>query len=152
MKLKLLQIKEPTGKEVMKSAELIAEMMAEEGKADRECLWVIHLNCGLKVIEKELAHMGTLTEAAVSCREIFRKAVINSTAFIVTVHNHPSGNSEPSFEDKTLWDRLAKAGDILGITITDNLIITPNGSYYSQCNDTREQELSPLANVKEAKK
>ena len=136
MKLKLLQIKEPTGKETMKSAKLIAEMMAEEGKADRECFWVIHLNNSLKVIEKELAHMGTLTEAAVSCREIFRKAVINSTVHIITVHNHPSGNAEPSEEDKILWERLAKAGDILGITVSDNLIITPDGSYYSQANPT----------------
>ena len=139
MKLKLLQIKEPSGKEVMKSAELIAGMMAEEGKADRECFWVIHLNNSFNVIEKELAHMGILTEAVVSVREIFRKAVINSTVCIVTVHNHPSGNAEPSCEDKTLWDRLAKAGDILGINVTDNLIITPNGSYYSQCNDAKKE-------------
>ena len=137
MKLKLLEIKEPSGKEVMKSAELIAEMMAEEGKADRECFWVIHLNNSFNVIEKELAHMGTLTETVVSCREIFRKAVINSTACIVTVHNHPSGNTNPSEEDKIVWGRLAKAGDILGIAVTDNLIITPKGSYYSQRNDTR---------------
>lgn len=131
MKLKLLQIREATG-QPFKSSEIIVKSMSEEGKADRECLWVLHLDTGLKVIEKELVAMGILDEARIHPREVFKKAIINSASSIITVHNHPSGNLEPSDEDRDLWGKLRQAGELLQIEVLDNLIITPSGSYYSE--------------------
>ena len=129
MKLKLLQIREARG-EFVTSPEEIAKIMAEDGKADRECLWVLHLNTKYQVIEKELVSMGCLDASTAHPREVFRKAVVNSSSCIVTVHNHPSGDTTPSTTDKDTWERLNKAGDILGIEVLDHVIITPNGSYY----------------------
>lgn len=131
MKIKLLQVKEATGTKVSQPSVVAKEMQAE-AKADRECFWVLHLNTQNRIIEKELAHMGVLNSCQVHLRETFRKAVINSTRAIITVHNHPSGEIKPSPEDIKLWDRLRQAGKILGIEILDNLIITPRGSYYSE--------------------
>lgn len=130
MKLKLLQVREATADRVLSPASLVT-MMSEEAKADRECFWVIHLNTAGMVIEKELVAIGCLDEALVHPREIFRKAVMNSSASIITVHNHPSGGLIPSYEDREIWERLTKAGEILGIKVTDNLIISSKG-YYSE--------------------
>ena len=130
MELKLLCVKEATGDKANNPSE-VWSLMRDEALADRECFWVLHLNTKLRIIEKELVAMGALDHAVVCPREVFRKAVINSTAQIITVHNHPSGSVEPSSEDQQCWEKLKNAGDILGIGITDNLIITKEG-YYSQ--------------------
>lgn len=130
MELRILRIKESSG-EAFTSPEAIAEWMAEEGKADRECFWVLHLNVQLEIIEKELVGIGTLDEALIQPREVFKKAILNSANSIVTVHNHPGGMAEASKDDKRLWRRLIDAGELLKIPVLDNLIITPNGSVYS---------------------
>jgi DNA repair protein RadC len=130
MRLKLLCVREATGG-MAKNPEEVWKLMKAEALADRECLWVLHLNTKLQIIEKELVAMGVLDHAAVHPREVFRKAVINSTAQIITVHNHPSGSVEPSAEDRLIWTQLRNAGDILGIEVTDNIIISRKG-YYSQ--------------------
>ena len=131
MKLKLLQIREARG-ETYTSPREIADMMKEEAQADRECFWVLHLNTQNKIIEKELVSMGTLDYAFVTPREVFKKAIINSASSIITVHKHPGGGIEPSYDDKKIWEKLGYAGEILGIPVMDNLIITPNGEYFNE--------------------
>jgi len=130
MKLKILQIREATGQSLT-SSQAIADLMTEEAKADRECFWVLHLDTGLKIIEKELVAVGILVAAFGHHREVFKKAIINSAHSIITVHNHPSGNPKPSGEDRKIWDRLIKAGKLLQIPVTDNIIIGPGGKLYS---------------------
>ena len=131
MRIKLLQVREASGETVTK-AEDVTKFMAEEGKADRECMWVLHLNAQNQIIEKELVTMGILDSSYVHPREIFKKAIINSAQSIITVHNHPSGHKEPSADDKKTWLNLTKAGEILDIPVLDNMIITPKGESYSE--------------------
>ncbi|MEK7354716.1 MAG: JAB domain-containing protein [Chloroflexota bacterium] len=128
MKLKLLQVKEPTDARIASPEDVFKEM-AEEAKADRECFWVLHLNTWHTIIEKELVAIGTLSQATVHPREVFKKATLNSAASIITVHNHPSGNLTPSTEDKQMWALLKKAGELLLIPVEDNLIISRTGVY-----------------------
>jgi len=68
MEIKLLQIKESTGETVSSPSE-VYEVMREESKADRECMWVLHLNAKNKIIEKELVSMGTLNASLVTPRD-----------------------------------------------------------------------------------
>ena len=130
MELKLLQVREATGEYIRMPCNVV-DIMVEEAKADREAMWVLHLTTKLQIIEKELVALGSLDGAYVYPRETFRKAVINSSANIMTVHNHPSGDPGPSKEDIEIWDRLVKAGQILGIAVLDHIIITASGKYYS---------------------
>ncbi len=134
MKLKLLKVKEAFG-EAICSPKIVAEVMKEEGKIDRECLWVLHLNSGNMIIEKELVSMGTVNHSVVHPREVFKKAIINGATCIITAHNHPSGRIKPSPEDIEIWDKLKEAGEILGIKAIENIILTPSGEYYSDAND-----------------
>jgi len=130
MKIKLLQVKESTGNSVS-SARMVAELMAEEAKADRECFWVLHLNAKNEIIEKELVSMGTVSSSLVHPREVFKKAILNGSSSIITVHNHPSSNPAPSKDDRIIWTRLDEAGKIMGIQVLDHLIVSPSGKYFS---------------------
>ena len=130
-KLELLRVAEARG-EVVHGPETVVRLMGAEAKADREAFWVLHLNTRGRLIEKELVSLGSLNESGIHPREVFRKAILNSDDAIITVHNHPSGDPTPSREDKATWQRLRQAGEILGIRVMDNLIITPNGSWYSE--------------------
>lgn len=74
--------------------------------------------------------IGTLTSNLVHPREVFSQAIKNNAASVIFVHNHPSGNTEPSDEDITITKRLVEAGKLLGITVNDHLIISQTG-YFS---------------------
>ena len=78
----------------------------------------------------EIAAVGTLNACYVDMKEIFKLAIINNSAFIACLHNHPSGDPEPSYEDKKLTERLQRAGAILGISVIDHIIVGDT-DYYS---------------------
>jgi DNA repair protein RadC len=128
LELKLLQVREPSDIKIANPEDVLKEMM-EEAKADRECFWVLHLTTWHTIIEKELVAIGTLNTTPVHPREVFKKSILNSAASIISVHNHPSGSLIPSTEDKQLWQLLIKAGELLGIPVEDNLIISRKGVY-----------------------
>jgi DNA repair protein RadC len=74
--------------------------------------------------------VGSLNSSIVHPREVFSEAVVNSASSIILVHNHPSGESEPSHEDIVLTNRLDECGKILGIKVLDHIIIG-DGVFYS---------------------
>ena len=139
MELNLLQVKETSG-DVVHSPNAVVGLMVEEARADRECFWVLHLNSGNKIIEKELVSMGTVNSSLVHCREVFKKAILFGATSIITVHNHPANQAQPSNEDKMIWERLDEAGRILGINVLDHLIITPSGAWYSREDGTNHSQ------------
>jgi DNA repair protein RadC len=79
-------------------------------------------------IDIELS-VGTLNASLVHPREVFKAAIDNSAASIIVVHNHPSGNPEPSTEDIEITRQLAEAGRIIGIPLHDHLIVA--GEFYT---------------------
>lgn len=123
--IKFLMIKESTGKTVRIASD-INNYMKAESRIDRECCWVIHLNGRNQIIEKELVSMGTVTSSLVAPREIFRRALIQGSAAIIVVHNHPSGNSEPSLADIDVCINLLKAAEIINIKLLDFMVIGLN--------------------------
>ena len=129
--MKFMCVKEAKGILITKAMK-VAGLMREEGKIDREAFWVLHLNTQNQIIEKELVSLGIVNCSVVHPREVFKKAILNSAVAIITVHNHPSGNTEPSAEDEKMWRTLNRAGEIIGINVLDNLIISPQGAYYSE--------------------
>ena len=68
---------------------------------------------------------GSLNETIVHPREIFKRAIVTNSHAIILVHNHPSGNVEPSPQDHNMTERIRKAGELLGIKLLDHLIIAP---------------------------
>lgn len=128
--MELMKIKEASGNSI-KSALDVSRLCSDIALADREVFVVLHLNARNKVIEKEVVTIGVLDASLVHPREVFKKAIINSAHSIITVHNHPGGSLTPSEEDLIVWKKLIDAGDLLGISVLDHIIVTSQG-YYSQ--------------------
>jgi DNA repair protein RadC len=82
------------------------------------------------VLAVEELFRGTINTASVFPREVVRRALDLGSAAIVAVHNHPSGNPEPSAEDRRVTDDLRKACQLLDITMLDHIIVGSNG-YFS---------------------
>ena len=77
----------------------------------------------------QISH-GTVNSAMMGAREIFQKALLANAVNIIVLHNHPSGDCNPSMEDIKVTERLVKAGEIIGIQVLDHIIVGEN-SYYS---------------------
>ena len=90
---------------------------------DREQFIIACLNTKNEPTNILVVSVGTLNKAIVHPREVFKTAILSNAASIVALHNHPSGNSEPSQQDIELTNRLYEAGELLGIKLLDHLII-----------------------------
>jgi DNA repair protein RadC len=93
----------------------------------REHFLVVLLNARHEVDAVETVSVGSLNASIVHPREVFKPAVLASAASIVLVHNHPSGDPEPSDEDLSITKRLVEVGDLLGIGVLDHVIVASRG-------------------------
>jgi len=90
---------------------------------------VILLSTANTVIKEVVVSRGSLNASIVHPREVFKPAVIESAASIILMHNHPSGNPNPSKEDIKITKQLAEAGKLIDINIFDHIIIAGNDFY-----------------------
>lgn len=93
----------------------------------REIFRVILLNTAARIIASFVASEGGLAASIVEPRIVFRKAILSHAASIICLHNHPSGNAEPSAEDTHITRQLAEAGKVLGIPLQDHIIVAGDG-------------------------
>jgi DNA repair protein RadC len=89
----------------------------------QEEFWVFPLNSINRLLEPKQITKGILSSSLAHPRECFREAITQSAAAVIFVHNHPSGNPEPSQDDITITKQLVEAGKIIGITVHDHIII-----------------------------
>lgn len=89
----------------------------------KEKFIVVCLNSANKVIKYETISVGNLNSSVVHPREIFKVAIDNNSASIILIHNHPSGNPEPSNEDIRITKKLVDSGKTLDIPVFDHVII-----------------------------
>ena len=89
----------------------------------KECVLSIHLDAKHRVCCVDEVATGSLDEAIVHPREVFKSALLSSAAAIILVHNHPSGDSTPSKIDFEITERLKKAAEVLGVKLLDHIII-----------------------------
>lgn len=97
---------------------------------NQEHFYCLYLNQQKRLIDKKLLFKGTLNKSLIHPREIFKGAYLSSAAYIICIHNHPSGNVIPSSEDINITDNLVNIGKLQGIPIIDHIIIGDN-NYYS---------------------
>jgi DNA repair protein RadC len=96
----------------------------------QETFYTIYLDNKKKIIDKRLLFVGTINGSVAHPREIFKYAYLMSASFIICLHNHPSGDSNPSQEDITFTENLFKIGNIQNIQLLDHIIIGCD-NYYS---------------------
>ncbi len=102
----------------------VFELMRKDlfGK-QKEHLYLLSLDLKHRLLSKDLLSVGTLRETIVSRRELFRIALIKGAVSIVLVHNHPSLDPMPSAEDIEITHLVAAAGQTIGITLLDHVIV-----------------------------
>lgn len=113
----------PSGAAIRSAADLAARLLVEIGHLDHEVFVVVCLDTCLHVQRIVHLYHGTVNQTAIRVGEVFRPAIALNSASIIIAHNHPSGSASPSPEDITTTVKLREAGEILGIELTDHLII-----------------------------
>lgn len=91
---------------------------------------LVMLNIKNRIIREVMISQGSLTSSIVHPREVLKIAIKASAASVIFLHNHPSGDPEPSIDDIEITNRLCKSCSIIGINVLDHLIIAENG-YFS---------------------
>ncbi len=95
---------------------------------NHERVRVLYLNAQNRLILDHLLGEGSIDEAAIHPREVIRKAFDVGATALILVHNHPSGNPEPSRADIAITTRIAEAGRLLGVTVHDHIIVGREGN------------------------
>lgn len=109
---------------VLKSPENVAAAVRSQLRGKKkEHFLVLCLDTRNRLISCRPVSIGSLDTSIVHPREVFKEAVSSSAASVIFVHNHPSGDPEPSKEDIELTRRLVKAGEIVGIEVLDHIIV-----------------------------
>ncbi len=118
------------GERFSNSRELYHRYRARFFAANKEHFFSLHLNSKNQLIREVLVSIGSLSTSVVHPREVFAPAVRDSTAALIFIHNHPSGDPAPSREDRECTQRLIHAGQILGIRVLDHIVLG-HDDYYS---------------------
>lgn len=117
---------EVTERPVVDSPQKVATLLKDIRDKKQEHFVVLTLDGANRLIAKRTITIGTLTSSLVHPREVFADAITDRAASIIVVHNHPSGNLEPSKADLEVTNRLKRAGDLLGISLIDHIVISKN--------------------------
>src|SRR5437870_8866744 len=121
----------------VRSAQEVYEAFRERFEPlDREQFVVLLLDGKNRVLGFNVVSTGSLTAALVHPREVFKPAILANAAAVILVHNHPSGDPEPSAEDRALTARLRQAGELLGIRVLDHVVVG-DGSFVSMAERER---------------
>lgn len=99
--------------------------------ADRENFVTMFLDTKNRVIGLSTVSIGILDRALVHPREVFKPAILANAYSVIVCHNHPSGDPQPSSEDRQVTNRLVEAAKILGIDLLDHIIVAGKGRHVS---------------------
>lgn len=122
----------PTTLTAVRTPEDAAAFLEPLKLAPEEHFVALHLNTRHEVIGVHEVSHGTISSSLVHPREVFKAAILSNSYAILVCHNHPSGSSVfPSREDLDTTKQLLRAGELLGITIVDHLIVSPTREPYS---------------------
>lgn len=99
------------------------------GDETRETFAAVYLDARHNPIGWHIVSIGTLTASLVHPREVFRPAIALGAAAVAVAHNHPSGDPSPSQDDRNVTERLADAGNMIGIHLIDHVIIGEDRHY-----------------------
>jgi DNA repair protein RadC len=117
----------PPGGRPIRGPEDVLEHVRDLVRARREHFVVLLLNARHEMHRREVISIGSLNASIVHPREVYLPAILHSAASVVLVHNHPSGDPEPSEEDLSITRRLVEVGDLVGIGVLDHVIVGSRG-------------------------
>ncbi len=120
---RLASFKDMKKPQIANAKDVAKLFIPEMGTLEKEHFKGIYLDSKKRIIKQETIFIGSLNESVVHPREIFKIAIEESSAAIILLHNHPSGDPNPSNFDIEMTKELIQAGELLGIEILDHIII-----------------------------
>lgn len=123
-----LQIEESASPDkILRSSDEVARLYIPKLRdLNKEIFMVLLLASNNRLIKDVIISEGILNASVVTPREVFREAVVGMAAAVILIHNHPSGNPEPSREDLQLTKQMTESGKMMNIPVLDHIIIAGN--------------------------
>ncbi len=129
MGVRLSQEKILPGRKIQKAEDVIDYYSVEMKDKKKELFHMLLLDVRYRIIRDILISMGSLSETTVHPREVIKEVVKESAAAVIFLHNHPSGNPQPSQQDLVLTKRLCESCNMLGVKVLDHIIVGDNCFY-----------------------
>jgi len=123
-------VKEYPDKPLLKEPAAVYLLCEDIKDSEVEVVAAFMLDTRLKVLRREILSIGNINSSIVDPRELFKRAIKCNAANVILVHNHPSGDIDPSKEDIKVTAALKEGGKLLHLPLLDHLIIT-NSNYKS---------------------
>lgn len=120
---------EDTGTDLSAVEAVVRLMRPQVGGEMKETFHALIVDARSRLIARERVSVGSLNSTMAHPREVFERAIRAHGAGIIVVHNHPSGDAQPSDDDLRLTRRLAEAGKVVGIPLQDHVIVTRDSHY-----------------------
>ena len=108
--------------------------------SDKEMIYVCTLNGHNEPVAMEMVAKGSVNWCTADISQIYKTAIISNASGIICFHNHPTGNVEPSREDRLFTEKMETAGRYLDIPLQDHIILGENGAFYSFHENREETE------------
>ncbi len=143
VQVKLVMDKTLYSEEQLSSPDQVVQFMRKElSEYDREVFCILNCTTKSQVINMNIVSMGTINASLVTGREVFKSAILSNASYVILLHNHPSGDPQPSHHDFLVTSKLCAGGHILGIDVLDHIIVGGRtGKYHSMA---KEGELENL--------
>ncbi|WP_440955311.1 RadC family protein [Methanosarcina sp. Mfa9] len=122
-------VEEPKRK-VRSPKDVYSLMYPKMREQKKERFITLYLDTKNQILKEETVSIGSLNASIVHPREVFKSALMESSASVIMIHNHPSGDPSPSREDIMVTEKLVEGGKLLGIDVLDHIIIG-DGRYVS---------------------
>lgn len=140
------------GKRSIQTAEEAAAFAASFFKGmDKEMVYTCVLNGKGEPVSMEMTAKGSVDWCRIDMSQLYKTAIISNGSSVICFHNHPSGDPVPSGQDRTVTEKMKRAGEMLDIPLLDHIILGEKGRYYSFREETDLWERRKCMNKKRRK-
>lgn len=124
-----------------KAVQVMAKALAE---MDREYVCVVNLDTRKHPINFNIVSIGDIDQAQIPIQNVFKTAILSNAKSVLALHSHPSGSLDPSRPDLEVTKRMVQAGNIIGIPVTDHIIVAGGTGFHTSIRSTNPELFSPL--------
>ena len=124
-----------------KAVQIMAKALAE---MDREYVCVVNLDTRKHPINFNIVSIGDIDQAQIPIQNVFKTAILSNAKSVLALHSHPSGYLDPSRPDLEVTKRMVQAGNIIGIPVTDHIIIAGGTGLHTSIRSTNPELFKPM--------
>ena len=124
-----------------KAVDVMAKALAE---MDREYVCVVNLDTRRHPINFNIVSIGDIDQAQIPIQNVFKSAILSNAKSVLAIHNHPSGSLDASQADMSVTKRMVEAGHIIGIPVTDHIIIAGGTGLHTSIRSTNPELFKPM--------